>query len=279
MLADFAVSMPILVERTAIATIWKVQRADGTAAALKIYPDTGMGAEAAGFDLLQALDGAAAARVFARSRTAALIEWLDGPSLGDLTRAGQDDLANATLIDVAQHLHAAPLPATLPLPDLHGWFNALFDLTFHPTCPTQAITNINRCKTMAKALLAAPRDVRPLHGDLHHDNIRLGARGYTAFDAKGVLGERAYELANAFRNPSGAAEIVANPARFRTMTATWATAFDIDPHRLATWACVKSALSIAWRAGRVLRADDELPLLAMFLQVRDTIPTPPAALP
>jgi streptomycin 6-kinase len=269
LLAMFKVRDPALIEQTAIATVWKVQRADHSFAALKVYPKAGMGAEAAGFDLLQALAGNTVAQIYARNSHAALIEWLDGPSLGDLSRSGQDHAANATLVDVACRLHAAPLATTLRLPHLQDWFAALFALTFGENCPPRAKAGLIRCQALATTLLKGQCDVRPLHGDLHHDNIRLGARGYCAFDAKGVLGERNYELANAFRNPKGASAIVQNPARIRGLAVAWSVSFEVDTHRLLTWAAVKTALSIAWRSGGVAQMDDEYPLLTMFLQILD----------
>ena len=49
--------------------------------------------------------------------------------------------------------------------------------------------------------LAAQRDVVPLHGDIHHRNIRQSARGWLAFDANGLVGERAYDCANTLCYP------------------------------------------------------------------------------
>lgn len=274
LLTALNISAPSLIEQTAIATIWKVCRPDRSFAALKIYPAKGMGAEGVGFDFLQALDGNAAARVYARTAHAALIEWLDGPSLGDLTRAGHDITANAALVDVALRMHATSLNAALQLPTLKDRFAALFNLRFGDRCSPEAKFNLTRCKALANDLLTSQRDVRPLHGDLHHDNIRLGTRGYCAFDAKGVFGERSYELANAFRNPKGAAETVRNPARITHLATSWAVTFDIDQHRLLSWAAVKCALSIAWRTGGTVQSDDELTLLALFLRLLDDTPIP-----
>ncbi|MGL4321900.1 MAG: aminoglycoside phosphotransferase family protein [Paracoccaceae bacterium] len=274
LLAALNIQVLSLVERTAIATVWQVQQADGTLAALKVYPSKGMGAEGPGFDLLAGWDGQGAARLYGRTRHAALIEWLDGPSLGDLTRAGRDAEACRELVQVAMRLHAVPLRKAVNLPDLSAWFAALFTLRFAATCPPQAVANLTRCKVMARALLADPHDVRPLHGDLHHDNIRLGTRGYLAFDAKGVLGERSYELANAFRNPKGAAETVGNPARIKHLASSWSSAFNVPEQRLLTWATVKCALSIAWRCKGTASADDEFALLSTFLRLLDESPAP-----
>jgi streptomycin 6-kinase len=51
-------------------------------------------------------------------------------------------------------------------------------------------------------LLAEPREVGVLHGDLHHGNVLdFGVRGWLAIDPKGLLGERGFDFANIFTNP------------------------------------------------------------------------------
>jgi streptomycin 6-kinase len=268
-LAAFDVGTAVFVAETKIAKVWKVMRRNGQAAALKVYHCDDMAAERHGFDFIENLNGAGVARIYRRDTGAALLEWLDGPSLGDLTRRGHDLEANTELVAVANRLHMAEHHRAMNLPHLEDWFCALFDLGFGTECPRDGIEDINRCKALARKLLADQRDVRPLHGDLHHDNVRLGPRGYCAFDAKGVLGERAYELANAFRNPTGADAIVRDPTRARSLVSFWSTSFAVDPERLMSWAAVKCALSIAWRCGRTLHHDNELDLLHGFLRLLD----------
>lgn len=264
-LDGFHVSNPLFVEVTALATIWKVQLASGHPAALKIYHGSDMRNEGAGFDLMQRWDGRGAARLLARNENAAVMEWLDGPSIGDLTRAHEDEKATGLLVDVANRLHEVPIQAPAGLPDLTDWFGGLFALEFHQTCPESARRTMTKAQRLADSLLATQHDVVPLHGDLHHDNVRLGARGYCAFDAKGVLGERTYELANAFRNPKGADDIVRNPLRIQALAKTWSDRFKVDRNRLLNWAAAKCALSIVWRAKGPLVEDRELELLSILL--------------
>ncbi len=95
---------------------------------------------------------------------------------------------------------------------------------------------MHRARTLAADLLAKQSDLRPLHGDFHHDNIKRGARGYLAFDAKGVIGDRAFELANAFRNPLGADVTVQNPRRINHIAQLWGQAFEVPSSRLLSWA-------------------------------------------
>jgi streptomycin 6-kinase len=58
-----------------------------------------------------------------------------------------------------------------------------------------------RSAALAERLLSDPREVRVLHGDIHHRNIRQSARGWLAFDPKGLVGERTYDCANTLYNP------------------------------------------------------------------------------
>jgi len=264
LLESFGVSAPRFVDRTAIATVWQVARADGTPAALKAWHGGDLRNEGPGLDLMAAWDGAGAARIYGRQGGAVLMEWLGGPSLGDMTRAGDDETAARILADVANALQAARPQVPPGLPRLSDWFQALFALDFDPACPPQARRDLEACRAQAQALLATEGDVRPLHGDLHHDNVRRGARGYLAFDAKGLLGERAYELANAFRNPKGAEALLREPGRIQVRADIWSATFGVDRSRLLQWAAAKCALSIAWRAKGRLRGDRELDLMGLL---------------
>lgn len=268
LLAEFDVSAPELVEETALASVWKVRRADSSPAALKLYGSKGMRNEAEGFRFLAAAGGPSA-KVYIVTSTAALLEWLGGPPLGDLSRAGRDAEAAAELMRVANGLHENQVPAA-GYPRLEGWFRDLFSLTVPAGSCDATRRNIARSQTLARRLLGDPRDVRPLHGDLHHDNIRQGERGYCAFDAKGVLGERAYEVANAFRNPRGAPDLVREPERIAFLASHWAQEFQVEQRRLLQWAAAKCALSITWRSGGRLGADPELDLLGTLLAAAES---------
>ena len=140
----------------------------------------------------------------------------------------------------------------------------MFSLRVSPDVPKQTHDDIGFCRDLARHLLASQTDIRPLHGDLHHDNIRLSDRGYCAFDAKGVVGERAYELANAFRNPKGIPDLIRDPSRIARLRELWSREFQVSPRRLMQWATVKVALSISWRSGGTLIADPECDLLSIF---------------
>ncbi|MFG5383350.1 aminoglycoside phosphotransferase family protein [Yoonia sp. R2-816] len=242
-LRRFGVTAPVLVAETKIAIVWKVDFGKEPAA-LKIYKNGDMQDERPGFDLLKALDGRGAAKVHAVDDGAALMEWLDGPTLGDLSRAGRDDDANAMLARVAGEIHGAGID--LPLTPLTDRFAALRNLTLPSHWPDAVRRNLHRGQQIAAAMLTAQQDIRPLHGDLHHDNIKQGSRGWVSFDAKGVLGDPAYDLANAFKNPIDSPEITMNPARIKRLATTLGHILNIAPQRLLGWAVAHCALSMAW---------------------------------
>jgi streptomycin 6-kinase len=136
-----------------------------------------------------------AARVIEHDDDAILLERATGNrSLTDMAEHGADDEASRIICDVVAALHA---PRTSPPPDLiplSNWFQALM------AAPKGEI--LDRSAETARMLLTDPRDVVPLHGDIHHgNNPDFGDRGWLAIDPKRLKGERGFDYANVFCNP------------------------------------------------------------------------------
>ncbi|HLP68414.1 MAG TPA: aminoglycoside phosphotransferase family protein, partial [Rhizobium sp.] len=168
-------------------------RYDGSPAMLKVarIPD-----ERAGYLLVTWWGGEGAAGVLASSEDALLMERAaSSDSLACMAWSGRDDEACRILCDAAARLHA---PRRTPYPELHPletWFQPLFDLA-----PTHTV--LAAAAAVAHQLLAAPRAIGPLHGDLHHGNVLdFGERGWLAIDPHGLFGERTFDYANIFTNP------------------------------------------------------------------------------
>ncbi len=263
LLRRFGVSRPRFVTRTALASLWQVDCPDGRPAALKHYRQ-GMDDEAPGIDLLEAWAGQSAVEVYARSEEAVLLEWLEGPSLGQLLRSGKRAEADARLAATAKDLHRAAAKPPASLRPLAEHCAALFTLKIAPACPTDARRNFARCRARVRELLGAPRQSIALHGDLHHDNLLLAGRGCTAIDPKGLFGEAAYDLANAFRNPQGADALLLDGDLQRRRASTWSSSLGIERARLLAWAAVQAALSIAWDSNGAVADHPELPLLSLL---------------
>lgn len=232
LMTRLGIESPHHITQTPIASIWRVTRADGSYAALKCYFKDDLKDEAPGFDLLAAQNGIGAAKIYARSNAAILMEWLDGPLLGDLTRAGKDEKASQRLLETALTLHHAPVKNIPSLDPLPRRFRALLDAKFAADCPDGIRAAVRKACKLAEDLLADQQDIRPLHGDLHHDNIKAGDRGYLAFDAKGVLGERTFELANAFQNPLGSEAFSHRPEIILRRAQIWSAGLKVSKPRL-----------------------------------------------
>jgi len=211
---------------------------DGAPAMLKIAAHE---EERNGARLMAWYAGQGAARVLAIEHEALLLERLTGTrSLADMARSGKDDEATRILCEAAAGLHAArsepPPPTLVPI---DRWFRAL-----EPAAAQHGGT-FAKSAAAARHLLGTPRDVVVLHGDFHHDNVLDGgARGWLAIDPKGVFGERGFEFANLFRNPS--AEIALTPGRMRRQARIVAEHAKLDPARLMQWILAYAGLGAAW---------------------------------
>ena len=97
--------------------------------------------------------------------------------------------------------------------------------------------------------MADQREVRVLHGDIHHYNIRQSARGWLAFDPKGLLGERTYDCANTLCNP-GMPALVHNEARLLTNAAILADTLAIELPRLLAFTYAYACLNASSWAQR-----------------------------
>ena len=191
--------------------------------------------------LLSYFGGEGAVRLIEDGGEAILVERADArPSLMAMATSGGDDRAAEILAACAAKLHAPrgrPPPASL-FP-LRIWFRALFERQ-------AAAPILARCARAARALLASERDIAALHGDLHHDNVLASARGWLAIDPKGVLGERAYEVANLLGNPWPYGEVVHDAGRMLRLARYYADALALDPDRVLGYALAHAGLAACW---------------------------------
>lgn len=215
-------------------------RHDGMPAMLKIARSD---EERRGAALMTWWSGEGAARVLAKDGDAILMERATGNrSLTDMARRGHDDDASRIICEVGKTLHAAcDLPPSSLVP-LSNWFAEL----------PQAAANhggiLVQAATTVRELLATPQDVCVLHGDLHHGNVlNFGPRGWLAIDPKGLIGERGFDFANIFCNPS--AEIATAPGRLARQATVVAEAAYLDRTRLLRWILAYAGLSAAWTIG------------------------------
>jgi streptomycin 6-kinase len=222
---------------TATSRLLPVRR-DGVPAMLKVATEP---EERRGADTMTWWDGEGAAHVLAHEGDGLLMERAEGAtSLEEMALSGHDDEATRIMCQVAARLHAPrmrPLPSSLvPLPE---WFAAL-----EPGAARHR-GMLERAAATARHLLAEPRDIVVLHGDIHHANILdFGSRGWLAIDPKGLLGERAFDFVNILRNPT--TEIALTPGRFSRQVTVLADAAGLNRTRLLQWTLAFTGLSAAW---------------------------------
>jgi streptomycin 6-kinase len=229
------------------ATSWVLRATSATGVhALKLLKPYGFD-EINGARLMQWWGGEGAARIDAIDGHDVLMEWLDGGTLGDVVRAdnGRDGEATDVLCDVVAKLHrarAAQLPALTPFDQ---WFRPLLDADLG-FLPPNARPMWRRVQAILVALLVSTVKHQPVHGDLHHDNVIGGAGTWRVIDPKGLIGDPVFDVANIFRNPYGAGEMVFRTERIDSLASTFALRFGWERRRILEWACVLTAISAVW---------------------------------
>jgi streptomycin 6-kinase len=231
-------------------------RHNGVPATLKVAREE---EERRGGALMAWWNGDGAAKVLAQHGPALLLERANGPrSLAAMVAAGEDDEASRILCEVTMRLHAPRVGPPPELVPLARWFEALA-----PAARTHGGL-LAQADLAAQGLLADPRDVVVLHGDIHHGNVLDGGeRGWLAIDPKGLWGERTFDFVNILRNPDAAAALT--PGRFEGQVELLAVAASIERRRLLDWTLAFAGLSAAWHLADGTPADLDLAVARLAL--------------
>lgn len=245
-LGGWKLSDPELIAETPTSWVYKVRRRKSEYAALKLLRADAGDDERFGGDMLDWYAGQGAARVYALSHNAVLLEWLDGEPLSALVLDDQDDKATDIICQIIAQLHAPrEYPPARELIPLHTRFEALFK-TDKSRWPFAARDLLIRAQIIARKMLESITEEVPLHGDIHHDNIFFSTRSWVAIDPKGLIGDPAYEVANSFLNPIDASVLAADPKRIARMTEQFTERLRLDRLRVLGFAAAHAALSASW---------------------------------
>ena len=194
---------------------------------------------------LRCFDGHGAVRLLRYDEGAQLMEYAAGDELVTLVERGEDDNATHIIAHVIQQLHNVPQNISHHgLIMLEHWFEALFNKAASDRQAGFDSIYV-RSASLAERLLVDPRDVRVLHGDIHHRNIRKAPRGWLAFDPKGLVGERTYDCANTLCNPV-MPELVHNETRLLTNAAILADTLALDLSRVLAFTYAYACLNASW---------------------------------
>jgi streptomycin 6-kinase len=253
-LAAWELSHPRLLTQTRTGHIYTVMHGGATVLLKLLSPlET---EEQRGALALRYFDGQGAVRLLRHDDDAQLMEYAAGDPLVTLVERGEDEQATRIIAQVIVQLHGVPQDAPYDgLLPLDRWFGALFaKAAADRQVGTETI--FVRAAALAERLLADPRDVRALHGDIQHDNIRQSPRGWLAFDPKGLVGERTYDCANALCNP-GRPELVHDETRLLTHAALLADLLALDRWRVLAftyaWACLNASFWLPLGGSDIVR--------------------------
>lgn len=242
-LAVWHLSTPRLLKQTMTSQIYTVLHETETVI-LKVLSSTEVD-EQRGALALRYFDGHGAVRLFCSDDGAQLMEYAAGEELVNLVERGEDENATRIIAQVIQQLHSVPQDApNSGMLTLDRWFRGLWQKA---AADKQAgLRSIYvRSASLAERLLADQRDIRVLHGDIQHYNIRHTSRGWLAFDPKGVVGERTYDCANTLCNPV-MPELVHNETRLLNNAAILADTLALELERVLAFAYVYACLNASW---------------------------------
>jgi len=242
-LAAWELSDPQLLTQTMTSHIYTVTHGSETFILKLLSPSETE--EQRGALSLRYFDGHGAVRLLRYDEGAQLMEYAAGDQLVTLVERDEDERATRIIAQVISQVHSVPQGAPHDgLVPLDRWFGALFAKA---AADRQAgIESIYvRSAALTERLLADQRDIRALHGDIQHYNIRQSPRGWLAFDPKGLVGERTYDCANTLCNPV-MPELVHNETRLLTNAAILADMLALDPWRVLAFTYAYACLNASW---------------------------------
>jgi streptomycin 6-kinase len=239
-------SEPVLIARTPSSNVFTAYQ-NSDKVVLKMLTPIGVEDESAAVIALRYFDGQGAVRVLAHDERAHLLEYAGDEELAQMVPGGGDLAAAVIIAGVLNKLHRPqPDVPTPKLQTLRERFRSLFSTAAKDEAAGVESIYV-RAARVAEYLLANPQDECVLHGDIQHHNIRLHpARGWLAYDPKGLYGERLYDAGNALCNPANARALVLSEERYVRMSQVLADHMGVDVGRLRLFGFAFACLSASW---------------------------------
>ncbi|MDA5632619.1 MULTISPECIES: aminoglycoside phosphotransferase family protein [Rhizobium/Agrobacterium group] len=232
---------------TPAGVVYAVTRGDGSPAVAKVLKKKVLEDSLRGADFIAWRAGVGCVELLERSDDILLMEHAGAETLRDvLFRDGDDDAATEIAADVLLQYHQ-PSQQTPPssLLTLPLYFESLFRKAEQDR--TSGVESIYiDAAAMAQELIDRQRDVKPLHGDLHHENIMRSGRGWIIIDPAGLIGDAALDVANMFSNPLDRFDLTRSEARIASMAVIFSRALQRDERVLLQYAFAYGCLSAAW---------------------------------
>ena len=195
-------------------------------------------------DVLEAFEGRGIVRLVARTADGLLLERLHPATPLSTLVAANDEDATAVLARVIAALEPRSIPPGTPT--VAEWASS-FDSYLESGDRKIPHDVVRRAQSTYLTLCDSQRDVRLLHGDLHHDNVLFDAtRGWIAVDPKGVVGELEYEVGAALRNPIELPGVFTDAPVIEARVRILSQALRLDPARVIAWAFAQAVLATIW---------------------------------
>lgn len=254
--SEWKISDPKLIAETVTSRIYKVRLEDRGDAVIKHIKPRGE-EELRSADYFRWQDSHGAIRLLDQHGPSLLLEYAGSRMLLDELNERDDATTTAIASDVILRLHAAPArPLPAALKPLKVEFASLFTKAEADRAAGQQ-TPFTDAAALALHLLDNQRDIRPLHGDLHHENILLGDRGWLAIDPKGFVGDKIYDYANMFYNPLERHDLNRSHQRTADMAQEFARSSQRDIRTILQFAFAYGCLSASWHFEDQNRTDME----------------------
>ncbi len=241
----WSISSAFLIADTPSSFVYRVTLFNRSSAIVKILKPNGMG-ELPGMAFLEWRAGSGAVRLIDRADHMCLLEDAGDLNLRTERLLQGETFSNAVIVDVLKDLHSAGGSAPPELTPLRQHFHALFKRAQHET-DAELSPRLRQAASIADELLSHQTSVRPLHGDLHHDNIiHSNDRGWLAIDPQGLFGDPAYDVANVFGNPLGAFDDIIDVARISDLMTVFSNVLGCSEDKILRYALAHAGLSICW---------------------------------
>ncbi len=234
---------------TSRGQVYKTRR-DEEFFALKIFTEAGKEERNYGLSFLEHCNGTASCKLIAKEDNAALLEYMDGISLGIWVDQGRDEETVSIMAGLLNAIH--------DLKPSKGDFLPLekrLEEGLNLKNPGKAPSILKHGADVARDLLAHQENICLLHGDMHPDNVmHHSVRGWLSIDPKGVIGDRAYDCANILLNPYRM-ESVYDPGRAVRVAHLLGNETGLDPQKILRYAFVHACEWAGWEVNQLCGGD------------------------
>ena len=254
---------------TPAGVVYELTRGAGSLAVAKVLKQRVLKDSLRGADFIKWRAGIGCVELLDRSDDILLMEHAGTETLRDvLFRDGNDNATTEIAADVLLRYHQPSQPPPSSLLTLPLYFESLFRKAEQDRTDGVDSPYIEGA-ALAQALIDRQRDIKPLHGDLHHENIMRSERGWIIIDPAGLIGDAALDVANMFSNPLDRFDLTRSEARIASMAAIFAKALQRDERLLLQYAFAYGCLSAAWHEedGNAEERDNELAVAATIKTV------------